>query len=250
MIITIASRELKTLFCSPLAWSILGILQALLAYIFLTQVDAYLSLQSRLVNIDEAPGLTDLIVVPLYTSSGMVLLIITPLLTMRLIAEERRNKTLSLLLSAPISNTEIILGKFLGIYVFLLIIVGLISIMPVSLLSGSYLDIGKLSANILGLSLLTGSFAAIGLYMSCIAGHPAVAAASTFGSLLLLWILDWTAGLNHQSDRLLEYFSLLSHFQNLQTGLVDSRDICYFLLFCTTFLMLSVLRLENDRLQK
>lgn len=250
LIFTLAARELKTLFCSPLAWTILGVLQALLAYIFLTQLDTYLGLQSRLAIIDKAPGLTQLVIVPLYTSFGMILLLITPLLTMRLIAEERRNKTLALLLSAPISNTEIILGKFLSVFAFLLIAVVLISVMPFSLIAGSQPDVGKILANILGLSLLTGSFAAIGLYMSCIASHPTVAAVGTFGSLLLLWILDWSADLSHQSNQVLEYFSLLNHYQRLQTGLIDTGDICYYLLFCATFLMLSIRRLNNDRLQQ
>ena len=250
MILDIALRELRTLFSSPLAWSILGTLQLILAYLFLSQVDAFLSLQSRLSNLEDPPGLSELIVTPLFSSAGIILLLITPLLTMRLISEERRNKTLSLLLSAPISNAEIILGKYLGVFALLLLMVLLVSLMPLSLLAGGEIDLGNLLANVLALTLLLASFAAIGLYMSSIASHPTVAAVSTFGVLLLLWILDWTTGSSTQSGKILEYSSMLSHFQNLQTGLINSKDVGYYLLFSATFLILSIRQLDNDRLQK
>ena len=98
MIFSIASRELKTLFLSPLAWSILAVLQFILAYLFLTQIETFTTFQARLANIDNAPGLTDIIVLPLFSNASIILLLVTPLLTMRLVSEERRNKTLSLLL--------------------------------------------------------------------------------------------------------------------------------------------------------
>ena len=250
MIFTIAQRELKTLFISPLAWSILAVLQFILTYLFLTQIETFNSFQARLAQIDNAPGLTDIVVTPLFANAAIILLMVTPLLTMRLICEERRNKTLSLLLSAPISAREIILGKFFGILGLLLFIVLLISFMSLSLLSGGELDLGKLFCSILALSLLTASFASLGLYMSSIASHPTIAAIASFGLLLLLWILDWTAGLKGQSSEIFEYLSILQHFQNMQSGLLNSTDVLYFLLFSATFIILSIRRLEYDRLQK
>ncbi len=250
MIITIAYRELKTLFLSPLAWSILAVLQLILAYLFLTQIETFTSIQAQLAGIDNAPGMTDIIVLPLFSNASIILLLVTPLLTMRLVCEERRNKTLSLLLSAPISGTDIILGKFLGILGMLALIVFLISLMPLSLLIGGELDLGKFFCNILALLLLVSSFASIGLYMSCIASHPTIAAICSFGLLLLLWILDWTAGLKGQGSDLFQYLSILKHFQNIQSGLLNTRDISYFLLFISTFLILSIRSLESDRLQK
>ncbi len=250
MIVNIALRELRVLFSSPLAWSILAVLQVILAYLFLSQVDAFLILQSQLATLENAPGLSDLIVSPLYSSAAIIMLLITPLLTMRLISEERRNKTLSLLLSAPVSNVEIILGKYLGVFGFLLLMVLMLTLMTLSLLAGGEIDIGNLFSNVLALTLLLSCFAAIGLYMSSIASHPTVAAVSTFGVLLLLWILDWTTGSSTQSGETLEYVSILSHFQQLQTGLINSKDVIYYLLFSATFLILSVRQLDNDRLQK
>ncbi|MCL7420621.1 MAG: ABC transporter permease subunit [Methylobacter sp.] len=250
MILAIAAREFKTLFSSPMAWTILAILQFILAFLFLSQVETFTMLQPKLAAIEGAPGLTDIIVTPLFGNAAIILLLVTPLLTMRLICEERRNKTLSLLLSAPVSNSDIIIGKYLGTLGLLLLIILLTALMPLSLLAGGELDFGKLFANILALLLLVSAFAATGLFVSCLAGHPTVAALGTFGLLLVLWVLDWTMGMDDQRSELFEYLSLLRHFQNIQTGLVSSLDISYFLLFISTFILLSIRRLDNDRLQR
>ncbi|MCK5120559.1 MAG: ABC transporter permease subunit [Methylomarinum sp.] len=250
MILDIASRELKTLFLSPLAWSILAVLQFILAYLFLTQIETFASFQAQLANIDNAPGLTDIIVLPLFSNAAIILLLVTPLLTMRLVSEERRNKTLALLLSAPVTTREIIFGKYLGILGMLMLIVLLICLMPLSLLLGGELDLGKFACNILALSLLVAAFSSLGLYMSCIASHPTIAAIASFGLLLLLWILDWSAGAKGDSSDLFHYLSILKHFQTIQSGLLNTLDLSYFLLFISTFLILSMRRLESDRLQK
>ena len=250
MILAIAAREFKTLFLSPVAWTILAILQFILAFLFLSQVETFTMLQPKLATIEDAPGLTDIVVTPLFGNAAIILLLATPLLTMRLICEERRNKTLSLLLSAPVSNGDIIIGKYLGTLGLLLLIILLTALMPLSLLAGGELDFGKLFANMLALLLLVSAFAAIGLFVSCLAGHPTVAALGTFGLLLVLWLIDWTTGIEDQRSELFEYLSLLRHFQNIQTGLISSADISYFLLFTGTFILLSIRRLDNDRLQK
>lgn len=248
MINIIATREFKNLFLSPLAWTVLAILQAILAYIFLTQVETFNLIQPKLATIEGAPGLTDIIVIPLFSNAAIILLLVTPLLTMRLICEERRNKTLALLLSAPITSADIIIGKYFGSLGLLLTLVFLITLMPLSLLVGGELDMGKLFANLLALLLLVAAFTSTGLFMSTIAGHPTVAAMGTFGILLLLWILDWTTSMNDQRSELFEYLSILRHFQNLQSGQLNTADISYFLLFTTTFLFLGIRSLNKDRL--
>jgi len=120
MIITIAARELRSLFLSPLAWSVLAVVQFILAYLFLSQIDTFLVWQPRLAAIEGAPGISDIVIAPLFADAAIVLLLVTPLLTMRVLSEERRNRTLSLLFSAPVSMTEIILGKYLGVLAFFL----------------------------------------------------------------------------------------------------------------------------------
>ena len=183
-------------------------------------------------------------------SAAIVLLLVVPLLTMRLISEERRNKTLSLLFSAPVSMTQIIFGKYLGLLGFLLIMLGMIALMPLALLVGSKLDLGQFGAGLLGLALLLASFAALGLFMSTLTSNPTVAAISTFGALLLLWILDWAgAAQADTADNLFAYLSLVNHYEALLKGVFRSSDILYYLLFILTFLALSIRRLDADRLQ-
>ena len=142
------------------------------------------------------------------------------------------------------------IGKYLGLLGLLFLVVAMLSLMPLSLLIGGELDAGKFICNILALSLLVSAFAAVGLYLSALASHPVIAAMGSFGLLLLLWILDWTAGSKNQRSELFEYLSILRHFQNLQSGLISSVDLIYFVLFIGGFLLLSIRCLDNYRLLK
>jgi len=173
---------------------------------------------------------------------------VVPLITMRLVSEERRNRTLTLLFSAPVSMTEIVMGKYLGTVVFLMVMTGLLTLMPMSLAFWGGLDWGKFAACVLGLVLLLASFAALGLYMSTVTAQPAVAAVATFGALLFLWVIDveGTTG----GGGVLAYLSILRHYQSLLEGIFSSRDVVYYLLFCATFLVLAIHRLDGQRLQQ
>ena len=249
MIAVIASRELRSLFLSPLAWSILAVVQVILAYLYLAQIDFFLQLQPRLAGLDEAPGITAIIVAPLFGNAAVLLLLVVPLLTMRLVSEERRNRTMSLLFAAPLSMTEIILGKFLGLMIFLFLLLMLISFMPLALLVGGTLDFGVLAMAVLGLLLLLGSFAALGLYLSCLTAQPVLAAVGSFGVLLLLWMIDWAgSGRDGAAASLFGYFSLLRHYEPLLKGFCQSVDVLYYLLFMITFLVLAIHRLDTRRL--
>lgn len=247
MIFTIALRELKTLFLSPLAWTVLGVVQVILALLFLVGVEAVLRNQPQLLAMEGAPGITEIIVSQLFPSAGIVLLLVTPLLTMRLIADERRNRTLPLLFSAPISMAEIVLGKYLGILLFLLLFVVLIALMPLSLLAGGRLDLGLLAASLLGLALTLASFAAIGLFTSTLTHNPIVAAIAAFGISLLFWIADF-AGQTDVRGSALSYLSLLNHYISFLRGTFDTTAVAYYVLLVGTFLTLGIRRLDADRL--
>ena len=249
MIFTIAGRELRSLFLSPLAWAILGVVQFIYAYLFLSQVETFMALQSRLATLDGAPGVVDIVVAPLFANAAVLLLLITPLITMRVLSEERRNRTLSLLFSAPISMTEIIVGKYLGVLSFILILIGMLALMPLSLLVGTDLDLGKLAAGLLGLTLVVSAFTAIGIFMSSLTEQPTVAAITTFGLLLLLWIIDWAGSSGAPASGLLAYLSVLHHYESLLKGLFSSVDVIYYLLITVLFLGFSIRRLDADRLQ-
>jgi len=166
MIFTIARKELKTLFASSLAWTLLALVQLVLGWVFMGRLDAFLEIQSQLVQIANPPGVTEIIVAPVFAMAAAVLLMATPLLTMRLIAEERRNHTMTLLTSAPISITDIVLGKFFGLMIFFCSVILLVMVLSLSLLMGGTLDAGLLLSNAAGLLLICACFAALGLYIS------------------------------------------------------------------------------------
>jgi ABC-2 type transport system permease protein len=248
MLFTIALREFKNLFLSPLAWAMLAVLQLIIAYLFLTQLDTYLQLAPRLAGVEGAPGVTDIVVAPLLQTIGFLLLLMAPAITMRVFSDEKRNRTLSLLLSAPVSMSDIVLGKFLGVTLFFLVLLLMLAAMPVSLYAGTSLDGGKLAAGLLGLALLLASFAAIGVFMSALTEQPVVAAISTFGLLLLFWIIDWSGSSQAQVSGLFRYLSLQTHLQSFLKGLFSSTDVAYYLLLILTFLVLGIRRLDQQRL--
>ena len=245
MIFTIAWREFRSLFLSPLAWAMLAVLQLILGILFFyILIVVYGPNQDKYALVEGWPGAT-LIILPNYlTLAGFLLLLMVPLMTMRLVAEERRSKTITLLFSAPVSMTEIVLGKYLGVMMFLLLVLALVALMPLSLLVGGRIDLGVVFAGLFGLMLTVASFAAVGLFISTLTQHPAVAAIATFGALLCFWLLDVSA----QGTGLIAYLSLFNHYQPFLQGVFDTTDAAYHLLLIVTLLVLSVRRLDADRM--
>jgi ABC-2 type transport system permease protein len=243
----IARNELHRLFLSPLAWVMLALTQLLLAYLFLTHIDYFNSIQSRISAIPGAPGVTEMIAMPLLSNAAIIVLLISPLLTMRSIAEERRNETLPLLASAPLSMTQIVLGKYLGNLGFFFILALLTVLMPVSLSVATSLDYYLLSAGFLGLMLLIASFIAIGIFMSSLTRQPTIAAVSSFAVLFLLWIIDW-AGNTGGEFSILSWLSLMNHFQPLSQGQINTQDLSFFAIVIVSFLLLTIRRLDRERL--
>ncbi|MCE9641025.1 MAG: ABC transporter permease [Betaproteobacteria bacterium] len=255
MIFTIAGKELKLIFASPLAWVMLTFVQIMLAFGFLKRIDDFMAFQPRLVQLPNPPGITELVAAPVFATLAIIFLFAIPLLAMRLIAEERRNQTLVLLLSAPISMTEIALGKFLGLMTFLWLLVGLAALMPLSLLLGGRLDFGLLASIILGLSLLAACFAAVSLYASSVTAQPFVAAIIAFGLLLGMLLAGETAadGLRGRGwtvpAELAQVLSPLKNFESFAKGVLDSYNIACMLLLIAVFLVLTIRRLDAVRLR-
>jgi len=246
MTFTIASKELQRLFSSPLAWVILAFLQFILALIFLTRLQYFLELQPQIAMIPAAPGFTEIVVAPVFGTAMIVLLMVVPLLTMRLIAEERRNQTLPFLLSAPVSVAQIVLGKFLGLLAFLCLAAGLLVLMAISLYAGGKVDLGLVAGNLLGLLLLCGSFAAVGLYLSSVTAHPLLAGIGTFAVLLGLWLVNIASS---DPDSILNVLSLIKHYDSFARGTVALSDVVYYPVLTALFLLLSIRRLDADRLR-
>ena len=248
MIWVIGRREFIAMFQAPLAWVILAVIQFILGYMFLTNLDNFFLLQPQLMALQNTPGVTDIVVTPLMQVAAIILLMVMPLLTMRSIAEEKRNRSLTLLVSAPLSMTEIVLGKFAGLMLFVLVLVSMLMLMPLSLYLGTTPDTGKLLSIYLGMLLLLGAFSAIGLYLSSLTENQTIAAVGSFGILLMLWIIDWLSESVTAGQSLLAYLSLLGHHESLLEGVFDSSDIAYYLLLITGFLGLTIRQLDRERL--
>ena len=244
MIRLLALRELRSLFAMPSTWLILAVLQFIFAWFFLARLQAFLEIQPQLAQLANPPGVTATVAAPMFNTAALLLMMLVPMFTMRLIAEERRNQTFTLLLSAPLSGLHIVLGKFLGLLIFLAVLMSGVVLMLYSLALGTALDQGLLLSNILGLFLLTASYIALGLYISALTTQPVIAAIGTLAVLIGLWLADIGTV---AEDSPWHSISPLNHFQNFNNGLLDSSDAAFFVLFTTAFLVLTVKRLQNNR---
>lgn len=243
-ILAIAGHELRRLFISPLAWIALASVQLLLAIFFFLLLYQFLNTPGL-----STYGATEIVARGMLQIAGIVLLLVAPFLTMRLFSEEYRTGSLKLLLSSPVSLTEIVIGKYLGIFAFLLIMLAVIGLMPLSLSLGTTLDYGQLGAALLGLALLMGAFAAIGIFISALTSQSGAAAIATFAVLFVLWIMNLAAATSGERvAEVLSYLSLLKHYDALLAGIFNSVDVIYYLLIIGTFLILTVWRLDAERL--
>lgn len=250
MIRVIAAREAGALFRSPTAWVVLAAVQAVVAFIFLLHLESYLELQPRL-QAGDGPGVTAFLVPRLFGAATTVYLVAVPLLTMNLLAGERRGATLPLLLSAPVTSAEIVLGKFIGVMSVLVPMVVLTALMPAALTPVTGIDGGALGLAALGGLLFITAAAAAGTWLSALGRSPVVAAVATLGLLLMLLLLgEWGRNLGGTWAGLLAYPAPSTHLKPFFTGLLDSGAVAFFVLFTGLFLALAVRRLDNERLQR
>ena len=245
MIFVIALKELRSMFASPLAWVVLAFVQVILAIVFVDKVNNFMIIQAQLARTPNAPGLTELAIVPMFGAAQMVLLMSIPLLTMRLISEEKRNQTMALLVSAPISMTQIIVGKFAAMVAFLCLILTLIAVMSLSLLAGGAIDLGLIAANLLGLLLLGMAFSSIGIFISCLTMNPVVAAVMTLAVFMGFWVIGLAAS---DPGSWLNWVSISKRFEGFLDGYVSLPDVTFFLIVITLFIFLSIRKLDSERL--
>ena len=245
MIRLLALRELRSLFAMPSTWFILAALQFIFAWFFLARLEAFLEIQPQLAQLANPPGVTITVAAPMFNTVALLLMMLVPIFTMRLIAEERRNQTFALLLSAPLSGCHIVFGKFFGLLVFLAVLMTGVPLMLYTLALGTALDHGLMLSNLLGLLLLTASYVAVGLYISALTQQPIAAAIGALAVLVGLWLADIGA---MAEDSPWHFVSPLNHFQNFNAGLLDSGDAAFFVLFSAVFLLLAIRRIHNNRI--
>ncbi len=245
MIRLLALRELRGLFAMPSTWFMLAILQFIFTWFFLNTLQTFLEIQPQLAQLANVPGVTTVVAVPLFNLMALLLMMLVPILTMRMIAEERRNHSFALLLSAPLPIRDIVLGKFFGLLTFLIIMMAGVPLMIYTLALGTSLDHGLILGNLLGLLLLTSSYVSLGLYVSSLTVQPIVAAIGALAVLVGLWLADIASSVE---DSHWHFISPVNHFQKFNAGLLDSSDVVFFILFSAVFLMLTIRRINNNRI--
>jgi len=247
----IARRELLARFRSPVAWAILATVQLIVALLFLLHLDSYLQLQAEFRRTGTGPGLTAFMVPRLFGAAAMIQLMALPLLTMNLVAGEWREGTLHMLLSAPVSSSEIIVGKYAALLGLIVPMVLLTTAMPLSLGVATDIDGRALALAALGLLLFLAAAGAAGMYLSALTRQPVIAAVLTLALLLGLLLLgEWARTLGGWPAQLLSYPTPAAHLQTFLSGLFDTGALAFFALFSVLFLALATRRLDDERLQR
>jgi ABC-2 type transport system permease protein len=243
----IARHEWRRLAVQPFAWMLAAIVLALMAWQFLLSLQGYLDVAPKLGALKDAPGVTDLVAIPLLRSFSNLLVLLVPLITMRSFAGERGAQTLPLLLASGVGNARIVIGKYVGALGFVWLLIALVASMPLVLGFGAHLDFGKIAASVLGLVLFAAALTGIGIAASSWASQPALAAAITLAITSLLAVVDAGARLQGISNGGINYLALPTHLEPFFRGLVASVDIVYFLLVSGVALALATRRLEALR---
>ncbi|MCX8071669.1 MAG: ABC transporter permease [Candidatus Binatia bacterium] len=232
--LTIAGKELRSAFVSPIAYVVLTGFMLLGGWFFFNLLNRFnflvqIYMSFRNPEVQMRLNLNELVVAPLLGNLSVVLIILVPVITMRSFAEEKRAGTYELLLTSPLSVAEIVAGKFLGVVAFLIIMLGLTAIYPIILLVYGNPEPGIIAAGYLGLFLLAISFATVGLLTSSFTDNQIVAAVSCLIVLLLLYVISWpaeTAGPTLAA--VLRYLSLTEHFSEMVKGVIETKDLIYF----------------------
>jgi ABC-2 type transport system permease protein len=243
----IARHEWRRLAVQPFAWTLAAVVVALMAWQFLLSLQGFIDLAPKLGGLKDAPGVTDIIAIPLLRSLSNLLMLIVPLVTMRAIAGERRAATLPLLLASGVGSARIVLGKYLGALGYVLLLVLLVVLMPLALGYGTALDLGKIAAAVFGLALFAAALVAIGLLCSAWAAQPALAAAAAIALTGLLAVVDSGARLQGITHAGINHLALPTHVEPFLRGIVASVDIVYFALLAGVALVLAARRLDALR---
>lgn len=228
----IAGRELRSYFVSPLAYVVGALFLLVSGYLF-----SLILFGSREASMRG-----------LFENLAVVFLLITPALTMRLLAEERARGTVELLLTAPVRDRDIVIGKYLAVCLYLLFLLGLTLIYPAILAWVGKPDWMPIVSGYLGIFLLGASFMAVGLLASSWTSNQVIAAISTFAISLIIWLLPASSSVvGQQFGSVLEYLSVLSHQQNLGRGIIDTTDLVFYGSFIVVCLFLSIRSVEVYR---
>jgi len=234
----ILKKEIRSYFTSLIAYIILTVFLILSGHFFYTGLVQFVTWGGASMQ----EGLWQY----LFHDIRQVLLFTIPLLTMRLFAEEKKLGTIELLFTYPYRDIEILMGKFLACVVMLLVMLVLTLLYPVLIAIVYQVEVGPLAASYLGMFLIGSAFISCGIMVSSLTENQIVAALVTYGFILIFWFVDWNeAAASPVLAEVLHHFSFFEHFYNFARGIIDTKDVVYFVLFIFFFLFLTLKSLES-----
>lgn len=248
----IIAKELRGYFVSPVVYvvgAIFLLIFGFLSYLYVVYA-GYQAIQLMQMQGGQAQlNLNDLVFRNLFASMRFVLLIILPILTMRLFAEERKLRTFEFLMTSPIGINEIVAGKFVSVFLVFLSLLGLTGLVPTALMLFSDFDWNPIWTGYLGMTLLGALFISVGLLASAITENQIVAAFLSFGMLLLIWLISGLGALLGDTTlgQIISYVSFMDHYDRLVRGLIDTKDLVYFFSSLTFMLFLTHRVVESTR---
>ena len=251
-VIAIAQKELKSYFSSPIAYIVLGLWALLYGYFFTTILYFFIrqSMQMNQFGMQgpQSMNVNQQLIRPLLQNVTIMILFVMPMVTMRTYAEEKRSGTIELLLTSPLTDFQIIMGKFLGamgLYAVML----LVTVPHIALLFiyGNP-EWKPILTAYLGLLLLGGCFISLGLLISSLTKNQIVAGMVTFAVFLLLWIITWIGSFSGPTvDQLTQYLSIIDHLDDFNKGVLDTSHLIYYLSFITFGLFLTAKSVDTER---
>jgi len=247
----IFKKELRSYFYSPIAYVVLFIFLVISGYFF-SSIMAFYSMfsfqamqRSFLAN---ELNITQGIIVPLFSNIAVFILLMMPVLTMRLFSEEKRLGTFELLMTYPLRDIEVVLGKFLACIAVFGVMLILTFVYPALIAWVGRPDFKPFISAYLGLFLLGSAFISLGVLISTLTENQIIAAVASFGTLLIFWVIGFSAeNVGPTFGSVLQHLSIIEHFQNFAKGLVDTRDVIYYLNFILFFLFLTLRSLESNK---
>lgn len=231
--LVVCRRELRSYFSSYIAYVLLAVFLLLSGYFFYSDLIFFVLFGGYILP----TGLWQYV----FLDMRLCTLLVLPLLTMRLFAEEKKLGTIELLWTYPVRDSEIVMGKFLACWLFFLLMLLLTVVNPLIFYRFYHFDVGPLAAAYLGILLLGTAFIACGLFLSSLTENQVVSAMATYGILVFFWFLTWNEEVaDERIIRVLLRLSLFDHFYNFSRGVVDTRDVAFFGLFVGLFLFLTL----------
>src|SRR5947207_11503760 len=250
--IAIAQKELKSYFSSPIAYIVIGLWALLYGYFFVAILSFFVrqSMQMNQFGMQgpQSMNVNQQLIRPLLQNVLILILFLMPMVTMRSYAEEKRSGTIELLLTSPLSDVEIILGKFLGALSLWAMALAVSLIHIAILYAYGRPEWKPIATAYLGLLLMGGCFISVGLLISSLTNNQIIAGMATFGVFLLLWVINWIGSFSGPTvDKLTQYLSIIDHFDDFAKGIVDTSHLIYYISFISFGLFLTAKSVDSER---